>query len=368
MLIQIHVVDHLMNRGLNAHRRGASQNQPQYQWKGRHLIIVTGGAGFIGSNIIKALNEAGEDRILVVDHLGQGEKWKNLLDLSFTDYEHKDDFLTMLDRGLFDHGINAIIHMGACSSTTEKDADYLMANNYEYSRSLAKRYGGNIGVRFIYASSAATYGDGSRGYSDEHDAVPLLRPLNMYGYSKHLFDLWAMKTGFINRAVGLKYFNVFGPNEYHKGDMRSVAIRAYFQVRMLDKVKLFKSYRVDYQDGEQCRDFIYVKDAVKATLHFLEKPDVNGIFNVGTGRPRNFNDLASAVFSALGKAEHVEYIDMPEGLDKRYQYYTCAQTDKLRSAGFPDEFFRLEDAVRDYVLNYLEQDSRAEPPAASSEG
>jgi ADP-L-glycero-D-manno-heptose 6-epimerase len=326
------------------------------------LIIVTGGAGFIGSNIVKALNDAGEDKILVVDRLGQGEKWKNLLGLSFADYEHKDDFLIMLERGLFDYGISAVIHMGACSSTTEPNADYLMTNNYEYSRSLAKRYGDSSGVRFIYASSAATYGDGSQGYSDAHDALSSLRPLNMYGYSKYLFDIWALKTGFIKRAVGLKYFNVFGPNEYHKGDMRSVAIRSFFQAKALDKVRLFKSYRVDYKDGEQCRDFIYVKDAVKVTLHFLERPDANGIFNVGTGIPRNFNDLASAVFSAIGKAEDIEYIDMPEGLEKRYQYYTCAQVEKLRAAGFRDEFRTLEDAVQDYVVNYLEPNAKGESP------
>ncbi len=329
------------------------------------MIIVTGGAGFIGSNIVKGLNEAGEDRILVVDHLGQSEKWKNLLDLSFVDYEHKDDFLIMLERGLFDQGVDAVIHVGACSSTTEQNADYLMANNYQYTRSLATRYGGSPGVRFIYASSAATYGDGSQGYSDAHDGLASLRPLNMYGYSKQLFDLWALHTGFIKRAVGLKYFNVFGPNEYHKGDMRSVAIRSFFQAKKLDKVKLFKSYRVDYKDGEQCRDFIYVKDAVKATLCFLEKRDANGIFNVGTGIPRNFNDLASAVFSALGKTENIEYIDMPEGLEKRYQYYTCAEVEKLRAAGFSDEFATLEDAVQDYIANYLEKDPRGESSGLS---
>jgi len=250
--------------------------------------------------------------------------------------------------------------MGACSSTTEQDADYLMANNYEYSRSLAKRYAGNSRVRFIYASSAATYGDGSRGYSDEHESIPRLQPLNMYGYSKHAFDLWALKTGFINRSVGLKYFNVFGPNEYHKGDMRSVAVRAYFQAKTADKVKLFKSYDPNYKDGEQCRDFIYVKDAVNVTLFFLAKSEANGIFNVGTGIPRNFNDLASAVFSALGKSRNVEYIDMPKGLEKRYQYYTCAQTDKLRAAGFTEQFHTLEEAVRDYIVNHLERDPRWE--------
>jgi len=330
------------------------------QQKGEPLIIVTGGAGFIGSNIVKALNEAGEDKILIVDHLGQGEKWKNLIELNFLDYEHKDDFLTMLERGLFDQGVRAVIHMGACSSTTEQDADYLMANNYEYSRSLAKRYAGNSRVRFIYASSAATYGDGSRGYSDEHESIPRLQPLNMYGYSKHAFELWALKTGFIDRAVGLKYFNVFGPNEYHKGDMRSVAVRAYFQVKTADKVKLFKSYDPNYKDGEQRRDFIYVKDAVNVTLFFLAKFEANGIFNVGTGIPRNFNDLASAVFSALGKSRNVEYVDMPKGLEKRYQYYTCAQTDKLRAAGFTEQFHTLEEAVRDYIVNHLERDPRWE--------
>jgi ADP-L-glycero-D-manno-heptose 6-epimerase len=321
------------------------------------LIIVTGGAGFIGSNIVKALNEAGEDEILIVDRLGQAEKWKNLLELKFVDYEHKDDFIVKLERGMFDHGVWAVFHMGACSSTTEKDADYLMDNNYHFSRRLATRYFGKRGVRFIYASSAATYGDGSFGYSDDLECPPFLRPLNMYGYSKQVFDLWALKTGFLKNAVGLKYFNVFGPNEYHKGNMRSVAIRAYFQAKSAGKVKLFKSYRPEFEHGEQCRDFIYVKDAVKITLHFLERPDTNGLFNAGTGSPRNFNDLAASVFSALSMKPNIEYIDMPEGLEKKYQYYTCAKLDKLRAAGFNREFMPLEDAVRDYVVNYLEKDA-----------
>jgi ADP-L-glycero-D-manno-heptose 6-epimerase len=324
------------------------------------LIIVTGGAGFIGSNVVKALNEAGESRILIVDRLGKADKWKNLLDLNFLDYEHKDEFQAKLERGLFDSGIWAVIHMGACSSTTEKDADYLMDNNYGFSRKLASRFAAKEGVRFIYASSAATYGDGSAGYSDEHQLIPELRPLNMYGYSKHIFDLWAMKTGFVKRAVGLKYFNVFGPNEYHKADMRSVAIRAYFQMKKYGMVKLFKSYRPDYKDGEQRRDFIYVKDAVKITLHFMDKPDINGIFNAGTGNPRNFNDLASAVFSALGQTPNIEYIEMPPGLENKYQYHTSAGTDKLRAVGYNEPFSSLEEAVRDYVLNYLEKDSRGE--------
>ena len=327
---------------------------------GKDLIIVTGGAGFIGSNIVRALNEAGEENILIVDRLGKTDKWKNLLDLKFLDYEHKDDFLIKLERGMFDHGVWAVFHMGACSSTTEKDADYLMENNYWFSRRLASRYMGKKGLRFIYASSAATYGDGRQGYSDDHESMHGLRPLNMYGYSKQIFDLWALNTGFLENAVGLKYFNVFGPNEYHKGDMRSVAIRSYFQAKKTGGVKLFKSYRPEYGDGEQCRDFIYVKDAVKITLHFLEKPEINGIFNAGTGSPRNFKDLAAAVFSALGTEPQIKYIDMPEGLEKRYQYYTCAQSEKLRKAGFEDDFLSLEAAVNDYVTNYLEKDERGE--------
>ncbi len=327
------------------------------------MIIVTGGAGFIGSNIVKALNNAGEHNILIVDRLGKADKWKNLLDLDFLDYEHKDDFLEKLERGVFDHGVWAVFHMGACSSTTEKDADYLMKNNYDFSRSLAHRFAGKSGLRFIYASSAATYGDGSSGYSDEHACVPSLRPLNMYGFSKQMFDVWALKTGLLKTAVGLKYFNVFGPNEYHKGDMRSVVIRAFFQARQTGKVKLFKSYRPDYRDGDQCRDFIYVKDAVRITLHFLERPDLNGVFNAGTGMPRTFNDLALAVFSAMAEEPCIEYIDMPDGLEKRYQYYTCADTPKMSGAGLTGGFSSLEEAVRDYVVNYLMKDPRGEREA-----
>ena len=221
-------------------------------------------------------------------------------------------------------------------------------------------FAGKPGLRFIYASSAATYGNGSAGYLDEPVPGPNLRPLNMYGYSKHLFDCWAYKTGFLKRAVGLKYFNVFGPNEYHKGDMRSVAIRAYYQAKKAGVVKLFKSYRPEYADGEQLRDFIYVKDAVKVTLFFLERPEINGLFNVGTGEPNTFNILARAIFSALNIPAHVKYIDMPTGLDKRYQYFTCAKLNKLKGIGYLDNFLNIEDAVEDYVLNYLEKNPLAE--------
>jgi len=320
------------------------------------MIIVTGGAGFIGSNLVHALNQMGEDNILIVDHLGDGEKWKNLRNIKFLDFETKEEFITKAENGLFDHDVWAIFHLGACSSTTEKDADYLIQNNYQYSRRLAMVFAGKPGLRFIYASSAATFGDGLQGYSDETLPGPELLPLNMYGYSKHLFDCWANKTGFLNRAVGLKYFNVFGPNEYHKGDMRSVALRAYSQAKQKGTINLFKSYHPEYADGEQRRDFIYVKDAVKVTLFFLQKPEVNGLFNVGTGEANTFNRLAHAVFSAININPQIEYIDMPTGLASRYQYYTCARLEKLRKAGFVENFASLENAVRDYALNYLEKD------------
>ena len=320
------------------------------------MIIVTGGAGFIGSNLVQALNQMGEDNILIVDHLGDGEKWKNLRNIKFLDFETKEEFIAKAESGIFDNDVWAIFHLGACSSTTEKDADYLIQNNYQYSRKLAMVFAGKPGLRFIYASSAATYGDGLQGYSDETLPGPELLPLNMYGYSKHLFDCWANKTGFLNRAVGLKYFNVFGPNEYHKGDMRSVALRAYFQAKQKGTINLFKSYHPEYADGEQRRDFIYVKDAVKVTLFFLQKPEVNGLFNVGTGEANTFNRLAHAVFSAININPQIEYIDMPTGLASRYQYYTCARLEKLRKAGFVANFSSLENAVRDYALNYLEKD------------
>lgn len=323
------------------------------------MIVVTGGAGFIGSNLIKALNDAGETDILVVDRLGSSEKWRNLTDLKFSDYQHKDQFISKAEKGLFNDAVKAVVHLGACSSTTELDADYLMDNNFEYSKRLAQVFAARPGLRFVYASSAATYGDGACGYSDEHSASHALRPLNMYGYSKQLFDLWAINTGFIRRSVGLKYFNVFGPNEFHKADMRSVAIRAYFQARQTGKVRLFKSYRTDYADGEQLRDFIYVKDAVRVTMFFLENPHISGIYNVGTGKPSSFNQLAQAVFLAMGLEPNIEYIDMPEGLEKRYQYYTCATTSKLGSAGYDCKFMDLTDSVRDYIQGRLEKDPRS---------
>jgi ADP-L-glycero-D-manno-heptose 6-epimerase len=316
------------------------------------MIIVTGGAGFIGSAIVWRLNELSESKIIIVDDLGIDEKWKNLVPLKFDDFVHKDDFISMvLDREV-PFEFDTIIHMGANSSTTEKDADQLFSNNYLYTRELAT-YCLEQDIRFIYASSAATYGDGSLGFDDDENKLEILRPLNMYGYSKQLFDLWAKRNGVFDKIVGLKYFNVFGPNEYHKGDMRSVVNKAFEQVRDTGKVKLFKSLNPKYKDGEQLRDFIYIKDAVDMTLFFLDKPDTNGLFNVGSGEARTWNDLVTALFKAMNNPVKIEYIELPLYLQDKYQYFTEAKVDKIKKAGYTTPFSSLEDGVIDYVNNYL---------------
>ncbi len=315
-------------------------------------IVVTGGAGFIGSNLVEALNQRGEDQIIIVDHLKEGNKWKNLLDLKFLDYIEKDEFLEKIEKGYFKE-VSAIIHLGACSNTTVKDLQFLYLNNYKYSQKLAL-FSLENNIQFIYASSAATYGDGSLGFSDDETLLPKLKPLNPYGFSKHLFDLWLYYNGLLNKVVGLKYFNVFGEKEFHKGEMRSVVLKAYEQIKKEEKVKLFKSYNPHYQDGEQLRDFIYVKDAVEVTLFFLENPQIKGIFNVGTGKARSFKDLVLAIFSALNIPPNIEYIEMPEYLKKQYQYFTQADITKLRKAGYNKPMWELEDAVKNYVT-YLEK-------------
>jgi len=316
------------------------------------MIAVTGGAGFIGSTIVWKLNEMGREDILIVDRLGTDEKWKNLNGLKYADFFHKDTFFDLIVEDAAPYQIDAIIHLGACSSTTEKDADYLLHNNFKYSQAMAE-YAMEKGIRFIYASSAATYGEGENGYSDNEDGIEKLRPLNMYGYSKQMFDLWCKQNNLLDKIVGIKYFNVFGPNEYHKGDMRSVVHKAFEQARDTGKVKLFKSYRDEYKDGEQMRDFVYVKDAVNMTLYFLEHENKNGIFNVGTGNARSWNDLVTALFNAVGKPVNIEYMDMPEYLKEKYQYFTQAELDKIKSAGFNDKIHSLEEGVEDYVKNYL---------------
>lgn len=309
--------------------------------------IVTGGAGLIGSSLIWLLNQKGISDILVVDHLGTSEKWKNLRALSYVDYMEKESFMELVLSGELPSDVEAIVHLGACSSTTEKDATYLIHNNFEYTKILAE-YAVEKGIKFLYASSAATYGGGEHGYKDDESRIEELRPLNMYGYSKQMFDLWAKREGLLSKITGVKFTNVYGPNELHKGEMRSVVCRAYEQIRDTGKVKLFKSCRSDYLDGEQKRDFIYVKDAVNMTLFLLEN-NVKGLYNIGSGRAETWNALASAVFKAMGKEVNIEYIDMPEHLKGKYQYYTCAEIDKIRSAGYKEEVTSLEESIADYI-------------------
>ena len=313
--------------------------------------IVTGGAGFIGSNLVRELNARGETDILIVDELGEDEKWKNLVGLTYEDYIDKDDLFDYLE-GVNLEKVDVIYHLGACSATTETDADYLAYNNYHYTRALCETCL-DADMRFVYASSAATYGDGELGYSDADEDTPKYNPLNMYGYSKHMFDLWALKSGAINSIAGLKYFNVYGPGEAHKDDMRSVVHKSFGQIRETGKVQLFKSHRPDYQDGEQVRDFLYVKDAVAMTLWLGENPTVSGLFNCGTGTPRTWVDLVNSVFAAMGMEPNIEFIDMPEHLKGKYQYHTCAVMDKIRATGYPAVFQPLEEGIRDYVCNYL---------------
>ena len=318
------------------------------------MIIVTGGAGFIGSAFVWKLNSEGIDDIVIVDNLGETDKWKNLVNRRYMDYIHKDVFLRMIRSSQDPFKASAVIHMGACSSTTERNADYLMDNNYHYSCRIAE-WALSRQTRFIYASSAATYGDGAKGFSDEDAVTVTLHPINMYGYSKQLFDLWVLRYKAEKQLAGIKFFNVFGPNEYHKGDMTSVIYKAFHQINETGKVRLFKSYKPEYGDGEQRRDFIYVKDCVEVMWWLLEHPEANGIFNLGTGQSRTWNDLICAVFSAMNREPRIEYFDMPIDIRHQYQYLTEAKMDKLREAKCPVEFGSLENTVRDYVANHLQQ-------------
>jgi ADP-L-glycero-D-manno-heptose 6-epimerase len=321
-------------------------------------ILITGGAGFIGSALVWELNRRGCENIVVCDRLSTDEKWKNLVPLKFADYIDGNDLLQAVlhnpgKLGHFDH----VLHLGACSATTERDADYLMRNNYEFTKQLCQWSLANQ-TRFVYASSAATYGDGAHGMDDQMPDIHALRPLNMYGYSKHLFDLHARREGWLPNIVGLKYFNVYGPNEDHKADMRSLVHKACGQILATGKVQLFKSHRPDYKDGEQMRDFLYVKDAIRMTLHLAETPSAGGLFNLGSGAAHTWIELATAIFTALGKEPNIEFIDMPEHLQSKYQYYTCADITKLRGSGFSTEITPLAEAVRDYVQGYLVPDKR----------
>lgn len=321
-------------------------------------FVVTGGAGFIGSALVASLNSRGIDDIIIVDRPGSSPKWKNLQGKRFRDYIDKEDFLGLLEADSL-RSLKAIFHLGASSATTVMDGDFLLRNNFEYTKRLAQFCVPN-NIRFIYASSAATYGAGEFGYEDSETDLHKFKPLNPYGFSKQLFDMWALfnrygNQRYLDKIAGLKFFNVFGPNEYHKGDQVSVVFKAYHQIKDKGEVSLFKSYRPEYQDGAQMRDFVYVKDCVDVMLWLAENPNVNGIYNVGAGEARTWNDLVKAIFVALNLPIQINYIDMPEQLRNQYQYFTKADISKLKAAGCPITPRRLEDGVTEYVQDYLEK-------------
>ena len=315
------------------------------------MIVITGGAGFIGSAIAAELNRRGNADLIIVDVLDHPEKQKNLDTLRYRQYFDRDDFLEKaLSRDL--DGVEAIFHMGACSSTTETDEVFLRKNNFDYSKELAL-CALDINARFIYASSAATYGDGGQGYDDDESRLETLRPLNPYGRSKQNFDLWAKERGLLRELTGLKYFNVYGPNEYHKEDMRSMVLKGHLQAAQTGSIRLFKSYKPEYADGCQARDFLYIKDAVAMTLFFYDHPHARGIYNVGSGVASAWNDLAKYIFLAQEKSPEIEYIEMPAAIRDQYQYHTCAVMEKIRKAGCDLQLTSLANGIADYVREYL---------------
>ncbi len=319
------------------------------------MIVITGAAGLIGSGVVRHLNDLGQTNLILVDELDHPDKIKNL---------HEKQYQTLLPiSALFnwlqgrESEIGAFIHLGACSDTLEQNEKYLIDNNTRYTQRLAV-YALKNGQRFIYASSAATYGDGSKGFSDAHDLLDLLQPLNLYGKSKHLFDLWAKQEGVLDQIVGLKYFNVFGPNENHKGRMASMVYKMIPIIQQEGVIRLYKSSEPEkFADGGQCRDFIYVKDAVKMTCDFLNDKR-GGIFNIGRGESTTWNQLAGAVFKALNKPSNIEYIDMPQDLVRQYQNYTCAEMNKYSQDKELKFSYDTDEAVKDYIQNYILLDRR----------
>ena len=315
-------------------------------------FIVTGGAGFIGSNLVSELNKRGFSDILIVDHLGKSEKWKNLIGLKYNDYLEKDEFLKIVVSKNYLQDFTHLIHLGACSSTTEKDASYLIRNNFEFSKILVWNCLSS-GVLFTYASSAASYGLGEHGYS-ESISLNKLVPLNMYGYSKHMFDLYLERNSLLEQVTGIKYFNIFGPNEFHKDNMQSMILKGFYQITENQSIRLFQSYKKEYQHGEQKRDFLYIKDAVNMTLHLVLNK-CRGIYNIGSGMSHSWNDLAKAIFRSLHLPLSIEYIEMPEALRHKYQYYTKAEIKKIRDIGYKENITPLEESVQRYIKFLLEK-------------
>ncbi len=317
------------------------------------MIVVTGAAGFIGSCLVSHLNSEGYRDIVLVDRFGSTEKLPNYENKTFTEKVERDVFFDWLDE--HEERVQFIFHIGARTDTTEFDRDIFEKLNVNFSKEVWKRCV-QYGIPLVYASSAATYGLGEHGYEDRHDVVDQLKPLNPYGDSKNEFDQWALaqeeKPYF---WAGLKFFNVYGPNEYHKGRMASVIFHAHRQIKETGKVKLFRSHNSDYKDGEQLRDFVYVKDVVKVCQFLMENRKVSGLFNLGTGKARTFVDLAKSTFAALNIDPNIEFIDTPEDIRDKYQYFTEANMNKLRASGYTENFFSLEKGVEDYVQLYLEK-------------
>jgi len=317
------------------------------------MIIITGGAGFIGSVLLWKFNELGRKDILIVDQKAKGSaKWANVQKHEFESYLESDEFITRLEKGEFNGRINAVFHMGACSDTTEMDRAYLRENNSVYSERIA-RWCVDQKVYLSYASSAAAYGAGEKGFSDEDSLTPQLKALNPYGQSKLDFDIWVLKNNFQKQITGFRFFNVYGPNEYHKGAMRSVVHKGFEQISASGKIRLFKSYKKEYPDGGQKRDFVYAKDVADALIWFWHHPEIKGIYNLGSGKAQSWNELAEALFHACGKKKHIEYFEMPEEIKNHYQYFTEADLKKFRLSGCPVVFLNLEHGVADYAHNYL---------------
>jgi len=320
--------------------------------RGLGMILITGATGFIGSAMACALNRQGRTDLLLCDTFGEQEKWKNILGITYKRFIRRDELFGFLGESPLARQITAVIHLGACSDTTEADMDYLLENNVNYSIKLCQ-WALDHDARFVYASSAAVYGDGSLGFSDADELTPKLKPLNKYGFSKWMFDLWVLENDLAGRVAGLRYFNVFGPNEYHKDAMASVVFRAYPQAMNESRVRLFESHRSDVAHGEQARDFIYIDEAADITLFVLKNKNANGIFNAGTGRAHTFNELAHGLFDGLQKKPAIEYFPMPGELQARYQYFTQADMTRLRASGYAEQKDRFKEFVARYVREYL---------------